>query len=149
MAGALGHRVLRARPRGRRAVPAHQGRRLPGHELATLFDITEGPLAEEVRRNILHLDGEQHRRLRNLVNPFFTPRAADRWRPAMRRFLEELWTPLAGTGRCEAIEQLCKPYPSLTIATVMGVPLGGRAAAARVVELDPAAVRRPDVDDPA
>jgi cytochrome P450 len=95
----------------------------PGHELAQLFGIHDGPLAEEMRRNILHLDGEQHRRLRNLVNPFFTPRAADRWRPAMRRFLEELWAPLEGAGRCEAVEQLCKPYPSLTIATVMGAPL--------------------------
>jgi len=95
----------------------------PGHELAEIFGITDGPLAEEMRRNILHLDGEQHRRLRNLVNPFFTPRAADRWRPAMRGFLAELWEPLADRGSCEAIEDLCKPYPSLTIATVMGAPL--------------------------
>ncbi len=95
----------------------------PGNELQEMFGITDGPLAEEMRRNILHLDGEQHRRLRNLVNPFFTPRAADRWRPAMRGFLEELWAPLEGAGRCEAVEQLCKPYPSLTIATVMGAPL--------------------------
>lgn len=95
----------------------------PGRELAQLFGIDDGPLAEEMRRNILHLDGAQHRRLRNLVNPFFTPRAADRWRPAMRGFLEQLWAPLAGSGRCEAVEDLCKPYPSLTIATVMGAPL--------------------------
>jgi cytochrome P450 len=95
----------------------------PGHELAQLFGITDGPLAEEMRRNILHLDGEDHRRLRNLVNPFFTPRAADRWRPAMRGFLEELMRPLEGTGRMEAVEDLCKPYPSLTIATVMGAAL--------------------------
>jgi cytochrome P450 len=95
----------------------------PGHELAELFGVHDGPLAEEMRRNILHLDGEQHRRLRNLVNPFFTPRAADRWRPAMQGFLAELWAPLAGAGRMEAVEDLCKPYPSLTIATLMGAPL--------------------------
>jgi cytochrome P450 len=97
--------------------------RFPGLEIAEIFGITEGPLAEEMRRNILHLDGADHRRLRQLVNPFFTPRAAARWRPNMRAFLEELWDPLAGVGRCEAVEDLCKPYPSLTIATVMGAPL--------------------------
>jgi cytochrome P450 len=97
--------------------------RFPGLEIAEMFGVDEGPLAEEMKRNILHLDGDDHRRLRQLVNPFFTPRAADRWRPAMRGFLEQLWEPLAEAGRCEAVEQLCKPYPSLTIATVMGAPL--------------------------
>ena len=97
--------------------------RFPGPEIQELFGIDEGPLAEEMRRNILHLDGADHRRLRQLCNPFFTPRAADRWRPTMRGFLEELWAPLEGVGSCEAVEGLCKPYPSLTIATVMGAPL--------------------------
>ncbi len=97
--------------------------RFPGLEIAEMFGIDDGPLAEEMRRNILHLDDGDHRRLRQLVNPFFTPRAADRWRPAMRGFLEQLWEPMAQAGTCEAVEQLCKPYPSLTIATVMGAPL--------------------------
>jgi cytochrome P450 len=100
--------------------------RFPGHELQAMFGVEDGPLAEEMRRNILHLDGADHRRLRQLVNPFFTPRAADRWRPNMRGFLEQLWAPLANAdppSRCEAVEALCKPYPSLTIATVMGAPL--------------------------
>src|SRR3954454_1608556 len=97
--------------------------RFPGPEIAQMFGIEEGRLAEEVKRNILHLDGADHRRLRQLVNPFFTPRAADRWRPAMRGFLEQLWAPLDGRNACEAVDELCKPYPSLTIATVMGAPL--------------------------
>jgi cytochrome P450 len=97
--------------------------RFPGMEIAQMFGIDDGPLAEEMRRNVLHLDGADHRRLRQLVNPFFTPRAANRWRENMRGFLEQLWEPLAGVRRCEAVEDLCKPYPSLTIATVMGAPL--------------------------
>ena len=63
----------------------------PGRKLAELFGIETGPLAEELRRNILCIDGDDHRRLRNLVNPAFTPRAADRWRPAMRTYLRQLW----------------------------------------------------------
>jgi len=97
--------------------------RFPGLEIAEMFEVTDGPLAEEMQRNILHLGDEDHRRLRQLVNPFFTPKAANRWRPTMQEFLEKLWEPLDGRGACEAVEDLCKPYPSLTIATVMGAPL--------------------------
>src|ERR671919_1379769 len=95
----------------------------PGMRIAEMFEVPEGPLLEEMRRNILHINGDDHRRLRNLVNPAFTPRAADRWRPAMRDFLERLWEPLAEAGRCEFVGAFAKPYPSLTIATVMGAPL--------------------------
>jgi cytochrome P450 len=95
----------------------------PGLELARMFGITDGPLAEEMRRNILHVNGDDHRRLRNLVNPAFTPRAADRFRPAMRRFLAELWSPVRSAGRCEFVGAFAKPYPALTIATVLGAPV--------------------------
>jgi cytochrome P450 len=95
----------------------------PGRKLAEIFGIETGPLAEELRRNILCIDGDDHRRLRNLVNPAFTPRAADRWRPAMRAYLQELWDAVADDGRCEFVEAFAKPYPSLVIATVMGAPL--------------------------
>jgi cytochrome P450 len=95
----------------------------PGRKLAELFGIETGALAEELRRNILCIDGDDHRRLRNLVNPAFTARAADRWRPAMRGFLAQLWDDVAAAGRCEFVEAFAKPYPSLTIATVMGAPL--------------------------
>src|SRR3954452_16567778 len=73
----------------------------PGMKIAEMFGIDGGPLYEEMQRNILHIDGDHHRRLRNLVNPAFTPRAADRWRPAMRQFLAELWESVAELERCE------------------------------------------------
>ena len=95
----------------------------PGLRIAEMFGVEEGPLLEQMRRNILHINGDGHRRLRNLVNPAFTPRATERWRPAMREFLAQLWEPLEGTDRCEFVGDFAKPYPSLTIATVMGAPL--------------------------
>jgi cytochrome P450 len=90
----------------------------PGRKIAEIFGIDDGPLWEEIRRNILHVNGADHRRLRGLVNPFFTPRAVERWRPAMRATLEELFAPL--DGRAEVVAALAKPYPSRVIATVMG-----------------------------
>jgi cytochrome P450 len=95
----------------------------PGLMVAEVFGVTEGPLFEEISRNILCIDGEDHRRLRNLVNPALTPRAVERYRPAMRGFLEQLVDGFAPSGRCELVTDLCKPYPALTIATIMGAPL--------------------------
>src|SRR5690242_3228344 len=64
----------------------------PGREIADLFGVTSGPLREQIDANILNLQGDRHRRLRALVGPAFTPRAAARWRPAMREFLAQLWS---------------------------------------------------------
>ena len=95
----------------------------PGRMVAEIFGVTEGPLYEEISRNILNVGGHDHRRLRNLVNPAFTARAADRYRPAMRRYLAELFDEVGGEGRCEFVSTIAKPYPAMVIATVMGAPL--------------------------
>jgi cytochrome P450 len=92
----------------------------PGLTIAELFKIENGPLHEEIVKNIINLGGDDHRRLRNLINPALAPRAIDRYRPAMRGFLEQL---LPQSGRCEFIAEFAKPYPSLVIAEVMGAPL--------------------------
>jgi cytochrome P450 len=95
----------------------------PGLKIAEIFGIDDGPLYEEIRRNILHINGADHSRLRGLVNPAFTPRAVEKWRPAMRGFLGELFARVEGERRCDAVAALCKPYPSQVIATVMGASL--------------------------
>src|SRR3712207_462360 len=95
----------------------------PGRMVAEVMGVTDGPLYEEIARNILNIDGDDHRRLRNLVNPALAPRAVERYRPAMRGFVEDLVERFADSGRCELVQDLCKPYPALTIATIMGAPL--------------------------
>src|SRR5215831_13011335 len=62
----------------------------PGMKIAEIFGVTEGPLYEEMKRNILHVNGPDHTRLRSLVNPALSPRAVERYRPVMREFLAEL-----------------------------------------------------------
>lgn len=107
----------------------------PGMKIAEIFGVSEGPLYEQMRRNILHVNGADHTRLRSLVNPALSPRAVERYRPVMREFLDELLAQAvaraeAGTGagegaevRCDFVEAFAKPYPSLAIASVMGAPL--------------------------
>ena len=106
-----------------------------------MFGVEEGPLLEEMRRNILHINGDGHRRLRNLVNPAFTPRAADRWRPAMREFLDGCGQRVEDAGRCEFVADFAKPYPSLDDRDGDGRAARRRAEASRVVQPDPAPVR--------
>ncbi len=113
----------------------------PGMKIAEIFGVTEGPLYEQMRRNILHVNGADHTRLRSLVNPALSPRAVERYRPVMREFLERLLAEaivasraahgeetanVDGAGklvRCEFVEAFAKPYPSMAIAYVMGAPL--------------------------
>jgi cytochrome P450 len=95
----------------------------PGMKIAELFDVKEGPLWEEMRRNILHVNGADHTRLRSLVNPSLSPRAVERWRPVVRGFLSELFAAVREQGRCDFVQAFAKPYPSRTIAAVMGAPL--------------------------
>jgi cytochrome P450 len=94
----------------------------PGLLLAQLFGIEEGPLHEQVVRNIINVNGPDHSRLRGLVNPALSPRAVERYRRLMRAILEDLWPSVAAAGRVDAVAALAKPYPSRTIARVMGAP---------------------------
>ncbi len=106
----------------------------PGMKIAEIFGVSEGPLYEQMQRNILHVNGPDHARLRSLVNPALSPRAVERYAPAMRGFLDGLLKQAIaehreehgaheGTVSCEFVEAFAKPYPSQTIATVMGAPL--------------------------
>jgi cytochrome P450 len=104
----------------------------PGMKIAEIFGVSEGPLWEQMRRNILHVNGADHARLRSLVNPALSPRAVERYRPVMRGFLEDLLAGAEranpagspdGTVRCEFVRAFARQYPSRTIASVMGAPL--------------------------
>jgi cytochrome P450 len=103
----------------------------PGMKIAEIFGVGEGPLYEQMKRNILHVNGPDHARLRGLVNPALSPRAVERYRPAMREFLEGLLADAiadssddrATTVRCEFVDAFAKRFPSQVIANVMGAPL--------------------------
>jgi cytochrome P450 len=115
----------------------------PGMKIAEIFGVTEGPLYEEMKRNILHVNGPDHTRLRSLVNPALSPRAVERYRPVMRQFLSQLLEQAVADSpgtrkdggepheeiRCEFVDGFAKPYPSMAIAYVMGAP---QADAARL-----------------
>ena len=96
--------------------------KFPGRLMLEVQGVTGGPLYERMRGNLLDLDGDDHRRQRKLVQPSFTPPAADRHRPAMRRVLEELYAQVEDARRCDFVAAFAKPYPATIIAEVMGAP---------------------------
>jgi cytochrome P450 len=94
----------------------------PGRKILEAQGVTEGPLYERLKGNLLDLHGDEHKRMRKLVQPSFTPAEADRLRPAMRERLEELWEPVRDAGRCDFVKSFATPFPALMIAAVMGSP---------------------------
>lgn len=98
--------------------------RMPAMEILELQGITSGPIHDQLSGNLLSLHGEAHRRQRALVQSAFTPRAADRLRPAMRAHLTTLWNDIAQEGACEFVSALAKPYPARMIAEIVGAPAG-------------------------
>ena len=79
-------------------------------------------LARNDRQSILTSEGEDHSRLRRLVAPAFTPKAAERLRPFMRKVVDELVDELAARGRCDLVVDVCEPYPIPIICELLGAP---------------------------
>ena len=94
----------------------------PGRKLLEVQGVTSGPLYERLKGNLLDLQGDDHKRLRKLVQPSFTPAAADARRDAMRAHLGDLWDAVADRRSCDFIEAFAMPYPALMIAEIMGAP---------------------------
>ena len=96
-------------------------------KIAEIFGIEDGPLYEEMRRNILHINGADHARLRSLVNPALHAARGRALPPGDARLPRASCSTrrvgAATASRCEFVEAFAKPYPSLVIATVMGAPL--------------------------
>jgi cytochrome P450 len=90
--------------------------------IAEMSGITDPDYLSRRRESILSAEGDVHTRLRRLVAPAFTPRAADRLRPVMRDVVHRLVDDFAATGEAELVADLCEPYPIPIICTLLGAP---------------------------
>ena len=78
------------------------------------------PLYEWRRYSIGALNGEDHRRLRSLVNRALTPKSADKVRPVVRRHVRELLERHADTGEFD-VRQNIRAVPFLSIAAFLEI----------------------------
>jgi cytochrome P450 len=93
---------------GSYAWPAHHG-------------ITDGPLAHWWSGMLLSKEGEEHARLRRLVNPAFSPRVIKHLAPTFRDLAEELIDGFAPAGRCEFMTAFAEPYAARVLTTLLRI----------------------------
>jgi cytochrome P450 len=87
-----------------------------------LMGITNPKFLERQQVSILSAEGDMHVRLRRLVAPAFSPRAADRLRPFMREVMSGLIDKVAEAGRADFTADICEPYPIPIICELLGAP---------------------------
>ena len=87
-----------------------------------LMGITNPAFLERQQVSILSAEGEMHTRLRRLVAPAFSPRAADRLRPFMGDVINGLIDKVADAGRADFTIDICEPYPIPIICELLGAP---------------------------
>ncbi|MGZ7010881.1 MAG: hypothetical protein ACXVI2_12355, partial [Ilumatobacteraceae bacterium] len=79
-------------------------------KIPELMGITNPAFLERQQVSILSAEGDMHTRLRRLVAPAFSPRAADRLRPFMREVINGLIDTVADAGRADFTTDICEPY---------------------------------------
>jgi cytochrome P450 len=102
----LSHPKLR---QGSFAWPAHNG-------------VTGGPFVRWFLSWVLNKEGDDHRRLRRLMNPAFSPRLVTPLVPRFRALAHELIDGFAEPGRCEFVSEFAAPYAARATAIILGIP---------------------------
>src|SRR3954453_16805289 len=91
-------------------------------KIPQLMGITNSAFLERQQVSILSAAGDVHTRLRRLVAPAFSPRAADRLRPFMREVISGLIDNVADRGHADFAADICEPYPIPIICELLGAP---------------------------
>jgi cytochrome P450 len=91
------------------------------------FGITSGPFYEWMAMSPLDMEGEAHRRWRQVMARTFTPRSVERLRPFLREEADRLVQAFLPSGRCEFMEAFARQLPSLGLCELIGVPREDRA----------------------
>jgi cytochrome P450 len=76
---------------------------------------------ERRRRAILDMEGADHVRLRRLAMPALSPAASDAYRSHAAEIIGGLVDRVVARGRCDAVTDLCQPYPIPVMTAVLGV----------------------------
>jgi cytochrome P450 len=84
--------------------------------------VTGGAFAHWWSRALLNLEGEDHHRIRRLLNPVFSPKLIERLTPRFQALADELVDAFAEQGRCEFVTQFAEPYAARVLAIMLGIP---------------------------
>ena len=90
------------------------------------FNRNEPDFGGFMERNLLMLEGAEHRKLRGLVGKAFTPRRVEALRPHLEAIVEDLLDRVAGEGRMDLVSDFAYPFPVIAISELLGVPTSDR-----------------------
>jgi cytochrome P450 family 109 len=75
-----------------------------------------------LRETLVSKDPPEHRKLRNLVNQAFTPRAVARLSDRITQITQELLDQVRAEGKMDVVSDIAFPLPAKVIAEMLGVP---------------------------
>lgn len=81
-----------------------------------------GPWAEWWRGGILNREGDDHARLRRLMNPAFSNKLVTALVPRFQALANELIDGFSDRGRCEFMREFAEPYATRVAAWLLGTP---------------------------
>lgn len=84
--------------------------------------ISSGMFSDWWHTVLLSLEGEDHLRLRRLLNPAFRQGAVTAMVPGFTELAHELVDGFAGRGRVELIGEFAEPYSSRVLCRLLGLP---------------------------
>ena len=71
----------------------------------------------------LEVDPPRFNRYRQLLNPKFSPAAAEPWRPFLRQVADALIDRFCASGECDLVHDLASPVPAMLTMKLLGLPL--------------------------
>lgn len=84
------------------------------------------PIFKVLSKWIVFRDPPMHTKLRLLLNPHFTPRAIERYRPMVRGIVKRLLASIEGKGKIEFLRDFAYQVPMTVILELLGMPSADR-----------------------
>lgn len=92
------------------------------HNWPALNGVPEGAFADWWCKTILVTEGDDHWRVRRLVNPAFSPQVVRALMPEFERISVELAEGFVDRGQCDFMEEFADPYAARVLCLLLGLP---------------------------
>ena len=92
------------------------------HAWPALNGVTEGVFADWWNKSILVTEGDDHWRLRKLVNPAFSPKVVKALMPEFERIANDLADGFIDKGGCDFMAEFADPYAARVLCLLLGLP---------------------------
>ncbi|MCV6596829.1 MAG: cytochrome P450 [Mangrovicoccus sp.] len=112
--------VLRHHEMGKLLI--HKSLRQGSHAWPEHNGVNEGHFAKWWGETILVTEGADHRRLRQLVNPAFSPKTVKKLLPEFERITNDLIDDFIEKGECDFMKDFADPYAGRVLALLIGLP---------------------------